>query len=1491
MVYMNVVMLGMNQDESNSAHLKKLSQNFRKAESVVSTANPNKDPTNRRLVVLIANYRDSKRCGETVDSIFSKASRPDLITVSIFDQLNFDEDEQRCFDVYCSIVGEVACRRNERLRRNDTVSYTDAKGPTYGRYQTEEGVDLTIDTFAMSIDSHLIFIPDWDSDLVSQWDSINNPKAIITVYPDSTELYPKPGDVQKVVTMMCHARIESDTDDAMVQYSSAIDVPCPPTPRLMSQFAGGFNFGTAESALEVRNDPYTPFLFHGEEYSRVARLFTHGYDTYIPTHMVCYHWYEKRKGMWDDDWAARTLLAQRSQRRIKAALGLKPSSDDYDKTDLAKFSLGTKRTLAQFKVFSGIDPDAKWIKNNEHQFDVCPPKELHYVPYVGSAVEEPALPPPTQLLPVTTSPLPRTRDTVNRHIIVLIANYRDSKRCGETLESIFTKAAHPDLVAVSIFDQLNFEENELPCFDSYCQLVGEDQCRRSDRLRRNSSIGYMDATGPTYGRYRTEEGVDLTIDTFALAIDSHILFVPNWDTEMMSQWDSIGNPKAILTVYPDGTDRYPKLDEAPQFVTLMCHARIENNNDDAMVQYSSSIQIPCPPKPQLMSQFAGGFNFGTAESALEVRNDPYTPYLFHGEEYSRVARLFTHGYDTYIPTHHLCFHWYEPRKAIWDHDWDKRTVIARRSQRRIRAALGLPTTKDDYDKTDLDKFSLGTKRTMEQFIAFSGINPTASWIEDNEHQFDVCPPKELHYVPYVGSAVEEPALPPPTQLLPVTTSPLPRTRDTVNRHIIVLIANYRDSKRCGESIQSLYNNASRPDLIAVSVFDQIDLDANELPCFDEYCKLVGDANCHRAERLRRSDAISFKDANGPTYGRYQTEKGIDPTIDTFAMAIDSHLIFIPNWDTDLVAQWDSINNPKGIITVYPDSTSMYPKDGHIPDEVILMCHARIENDRDDTMVQYTNAIRIPSPPKPQLMSQFAGGFNFGTVESALEVRNDPYTPYLFHGEEYSRVARLFTHGYDTYIPTHMVNYHWYEQRKLMWDEDWDAKAVISRRSQRRVRAALGLPTTSDDYDKTDLAQFSIGTKRSMDQFKAFSGIDPLAKWIKDNNTQFDVCPPRVLQYVPYQGSPVQEPVLEVEAPAVVKPTISRTRDSVNRHTIVLIANYRDTKRCSETVDSIFSRADRPELIAVSIFDQLNLDAGEKRCFDAYCDLVGEANCHRSERLRRNDTVSYKDAKGPTYGRYQTEEGVDLTIDTFAMAIDSHLIFIPHWDTDLLGQWDTIGNPMAIITVYPDTTENMPPAGENPTGVILMCHARIENDQPDSMVQYSSAVRLPSPAKPTLMSQFAGGFNFGSAESAVEVRNDPYAAYLFHGEEYSRVARLFTFGYDTYIPTHMLNYHWYEKRNGMWDEDWAARTVIAKKSQRRIRAALGLVPSSDDYDKTDLDKFTTGTKRTMEQFRAFSGIDPDAAWIKDNEHQFDVCPPKEVKYVPYAGSPVQDLVVV
>ncbi|OQR96832.1 hypothetical protein THRCLA_07154 [Thraustotheca clavata] len=334
----------------------------------------------------------------------------------------------------------------------------------------------------------------------------------------------------------------------------------------------------------------------------------------------------------------------------------------------------------------------------------------------------------------------------HRRILVLIANYRDTLRCSETLDSIFTNAAYPERVAVSLFDQLYLYEGEVRCFDAYCDNVGEENCKRSERLRHNATIDADDATGPTYGRYQTEEGIDLKIDTFTLAIDSHTLFIKDWDTELLRQWDSIGNPKAIITVYPDATTSMTPENAPRARVTLMCHAKIETEDGDSMVQYSASITVPAPATPRLMSQFAGGFNFGTAESALAVRNDPHTPYMFHGEEYSKAARLFTHGYDMYIPTRDIVFHWYEPRKVIWEKDWGARWIIQQKSKRRVRKILGLSTTSEEYFDQDMEKFSLGTKRTMAQFIKFSGIDPAAPYDNGNDYQFDNC--HELEYVPY-----------------------------------------------------------------------------------------------------------------------------------------------------------------------------------------------------------------------------------------------------------------------------------------------------------------------------------------------------------------------------------------------------------------------------------------------------------------------------------------------------------------------------------------------------------------------------------------------------------------------------------------------------------------------------------------------------------------------------------------------------------------------
>jgi hypothetical protein len=79
-----------------------------------------------------------------------------------------------------------------------------------------------------------------------------------------------------------------------------------------------------------------------------------------------------------------------------------------------------------------------------------------------------------------------------RRTMVLIANYRDSKRCAETLRSIFDNAVSPELIRISIYDQIYEAENEIECIEAFCQLMGEAKCRRSQLV--SSKIDALNAT-------------------------------------------------------------------------------------------------------------------------------------------------------------------------------------------------------------------------------------------------------------------------------------------------------------------------------------------------------------------------------------------------------------------------------------------------------------------------------------------------------------------------------------------------------------------------------------------------------------------------------------------------------------------------------------------------------------------------------------------------------------------------------------------------------------------------------------------------------------------------------------------------------------------------------------------------------------------------------------------------------------------------------------
>jgi hypothetical protein len=111
--------------------------------------------------------------------------------------------------------------------------------------------------------------------------------------------------------------------------------------------------------------PYDPWLyFHGEEQALAARLFTHGWDMFHVPGLPVHHLYNTpdsgappRPMHWDT-----AHDTQRSQAwwtledRARSRLAALVAGDD-----LGAYSLGRKRTMAEYANFSGIDYAARTI--------------------------------------------------------------------------------------------------------------------------------------------------------------------------------------------------------------------------------------------------------------------------------------------------------------------------------------------------------------------------------------------------------------------------------------------------------------------------------------------------------------------------------------------------------------------------------------------------------------------------------------------------------------------------------------------------------------------------------------------------------------------------------------------------------------------------------------------------------------------------------------------------------------------------------------------------------------------------------------------------------------------------------------------------------------------------------------------------------------------------------------------------------------------------
>jgi hypothetical protein len=307
-------------------------------------------------------------------------------------------------------------------------------------------------------------------------------------------------------------------------------------------------------------------------------------------------------------------------------------------------------------------------------------------------------------------------------IFVSIASYRDAL-CADTLANLFKMARHPERVFVGICQQNKRGDPE-------CRLNGSAFPYRHNV--RTTRMSHKDARGPTYARYMCAKLYQN--EDYFMQVDSHSLFVMDWDAKAIRMVEQVEaetpSKKVVLSHYPPEFKDYK---EDPTREDLVTHITRCYFNEDGILSFRGAVFKKPEDLPRRNAFIAGGFVFARGSLVREVPFDPHLPYLFTGEELLLSARYFTHGWDAYTPNLNLAYHAYtragEPK--FWDdHRYQNDDV-----HKKVKMVAGL--MEKDLQKIQsvplresIEKYGIGSERTLDEFYAFIGVDPHTKTVGD-----------------------------------------------------------------------------------------------------------------------------------------------------------------------------------------------------------------------------------------------------------------------------------------------------------------------------------------------------------------------------------------------------------------------------------------------------------------------------------------------------------------------------------------------------------------------------------------------------------------------------------------------------------------------------------------------------------------------------------------------------------------------------------------
>jgi hypothetical protein len=330
-----------------------------------------------------------------------------------------------------------------------------------------------------------------------------------------------------------------------------------------------------------------------------------------------------------------------------------------------------------------------------------------------------------------------------KSIFVSIASYRD-KFCSKTLESCYSTAKNPNNIFVGLCIQNDKDDEDC--------IINDPSLKQYNKNISVIRLKHHEAKGPTWARYLC--ATLYNNEDYFMQIDSHTLFRKDWDEILINMINDFkkntNTENIVLSHYPPSYTDYDNKEKEMHVVDTICQSFF---NDRGIVSFLGAEGVNMKEKKYVQTpHIAGGMFFSEGKCIKDVPYDPHLPYLFVGEEILHSARIWTSGYDIYSPSEITVYHLYT--REDQPHIWDDKVYSDEDATNKVRYLMNFDKTVKDkipeHVSHNIEKYGLGTKRTLKEYLEFAGIDTNNYKITKN-----FCKPFESDKSEYKKEEIKE----------------------------------------------------------------------------------------------------------------------------------------------------------------------------------------------------------------------------------------------------------------------------------------------------------------------------------------------------------------------------------------------------------------------------------------------------------------------------------------------------------------------------------------------------------------------------------------------------------------------------------------------------------------------------------------------------------------------------------------------------------------